>query len=54
MLDNYDAWNRFYRSGKISDYLAYKHNCTNTNTTVGDLSKDADKNRWNCDKTAEN
>ena len=54
MLDNYDAWNRFYCSGKISDYLAYKQNCADTNTTVGDLSKDADKNRWNCDKTAEN
>ena len=53
-MENYDAWQRFVSSGKIADYLAYKEVCANIYTTVGDLSKDADKNRRNRDKTTEN
>lgn len=46
-MEQNTAWNKFFSSGKIADYLAYKN-------TVGDLSENADKNRWYSDKTTEN
>ena len=53
-MDNYEAWNRFVSTGKITDYLTYKQLCATTYNAVGDLSNNADKDRWNRDKTTEN
>lgn len=50
-LEQNTAWNKFAASGKIADYLEYRQACNNT---VGDFSRDADKNRRNRDKATEN
>ncbi len=46
-------WEQFITTGKIADYLEYKDACLKINT-VGDLPNNADKNRWNSNKTTEN
>lgn len=52
-LEQDAKWARFLSTGKIADYLQYREACSKIHT-VGDLSNDADKNRWNSDKTTEN
>ena len=53
-LENNSKWEQFASTGKIADYLKYRESCSKNYTTVGDLSNNADKNRWNSDKTTEN
>lgn len=53
-LETNTKWEQFVNTGKIADYLEYRQACSKIYTTVGDLSNDADKNRWNSDKTTEN
>lgn len=52
-LEQNAKWEQFITTGKIADYLEYKDACLKINT-VGDLPNNADKNRWNSNKTTEN